>query len=38
MMSKARDEVEDPPQQLDEDRNPNVIEVGSKSGTSKTPT
>jgi hypothetical protein len=37
-MSKAGDEVEEPPPQLDEDGNPIVVEVGSKSGTSKTPT
>jgi hypothetical protein len=37
-MSKAGDEFEQLPPQLDEDGNPIVIEVGSKSGTSKTPT
>jgi hypothetical protein len=37
-MSKAEDEFEEPPPQLDEDDNPIVVEVGSKSGTSKTPT
>jgi hypothetical protein len=38
MMSKARDEFEEPPPQLNEDGNPIFIEVGSRSGTSKTPT
>jgi hypothetical protein len=38
MMSKAGDEFEEPPPQFDEDGNPIVVEVGSKSGTSKTPT
>jgi hypothetical protein len=37
-MLKAGDEFEEPPPQLDEDDNPIVVEVGSKSGTSKTPT
>jgi hypothetical protein len=37
-MSKSGDEGELPPPQLDEDSNPIVIEVGSKSGTSNTPT
>jgi hypothetical protein len=37
-MSKAGDEFEKPPPQLDEDGNPIVVEVGSKSGTCKTPT
>jgi hypothetical protein len=37
-MSKARGEVEESPPQLNEDSNPIVIEVGSNSGTSKTPT
>jgi hypothetical protein len=38
MMLKAGDEVEELPPQLNEDSNPIVVEVGSKSGTSKTPT
>jgi hypothetical protein len=38
MVSKAGDEFEEPPPQLDEDGNSIVIEVGSKLGTSKTPT
>jgi hypothetical protein len=37
-MLKDRDEFEEPPPQLDEDGNPIVVEVGSKSGTSNTPT
>jgi hypothetical protein len=37
-MSKTRDEGEVPPQQFDEDGIPIVIEAGSKSGTSNTPT
>jgi hypothetical protein len=37
-MSKAGDEFQEPPPQLDEDGNPIVVEVGSKSGTSNTPT
>jgi hypothetical protein len=37
-MSKAGDEFEEPPPQLDEDDNPIIVEVGSKSGISKTPT
>jgi hypothetical protein len=37
-MSKVGDEIEELPPQLDEDGNPIVIEVGSKSRTSKTPT
>jgi hypothetical protein len=37
-MSRVGDEAEVPPQQLNEDGNPIVIEEGSKSGTSKTPT
>jgi hypothetical protein len=36
MMLKPRDEFEEPPPQLDEDGNPIVVEVGSKSGTSNT--
>jgi hypothetical protein len=38
MVSKAGDEFEEPPPQLDEDGNSIVIEVGSKLGMSKTPT
>jgi vacuolar-type H+-ATPase subunit F/Vma7 len=38
MMSKVGDEFEEPPPQLNENSNPIVVEVGSKSGTSKTPT
>jgi hypothetical protein len=38
MMSKAGDEFEEPPPLLDEDGNPIAVEVGSMSGTSKTPT
>jgi hypothetical protein len=37
-MLKTRDEGEVPPQQFNEDDNPIVIEVGSKSVTSNTPT
>jgi hypothetical protein len=37
-MLKAEDEVEELPPQLNEDSNPIVVEVGSKSRTSKTPT
>jgi hypothetical protein len=37
-MSKTEDEGQIPPQQFNEDSNPIVIEVGSKSGTSNTPT
>jgi hypothetical protein len=37
-MSKARDEIEELPPQPDEDGNAIAIEVGSKLGTSKTPT
>jgi hypothetical protein len=37
-VSKAREEIEVLPPQLDEDGNPIVIVEGSKSGTSKTPT
>jgi hypothetical protein len=37
-MLKAGDEIEELPPWLDEDGNPIVVEVGSKSGTSKTPT
>jgi hypothetical protein len=37
-MSKAGGEFEEPPPQLDEDDNPIIVEVGSKSGISKTPT
>jgi hypothetical protein len=38
-MSKTGDQGEVPPQQqFDEDGNPIVVEIGSKSGTSNTPT
>jgi hypothetical protein len=38
MMSKAGDKVEALPPKFDDDGNPIVVEEGSKSGTSKTPT
>jgi hypothetical protein len=37
-MLRAGGEGEVPPPQLDEDDNPIVVEEGSKSGSSKTPT
>jgi hypothetical protein len=37
-MSRAREEIEVFPPKFDDDGNPLVIEEGSKSGTSKTPT
>jgi hypothetical protein len=36
MMSKVGDKIEEFPPQLDEDGNAIAVEVGSKSGTSKT--
>jgi poly-D-alanine transfer protein DltD len=38
MMSEAGEEIEELPPQLDKNGNPIIVEVGSKSRTSNTPT